>query len=172
LTIASGDRSWGGSGKESRLWRVETRARSRLRRELVLVDQPAEQVTAAYAIEVDHVGEWLLAAERRPLRERSVRPMLVEMPHVRDQHVLEVAAAEDQQPVETLPTDASGPPLGMGAELGSTRRLKAATDAIDTVSGESLIPGDETALPSQAARRWSRSIGFFAHDRMRPLTYA
>jgi hypothetical protein len=46
LTIASGDRSWGGSGKESRLWRVETRARSRLRRELVLVDQPAEQVTA------------------------------------------------------------------------------------------------------------------------------
>jgi hypothetical protein len=32
------------------------------------VDQPAEQVTAAQAIEVDHVGERLLVAERRPAR--------------------------------------------------------------------------------------------------------
>jgi hypothetical protein len=47
LTIASRDRGWGGSGKESRFWRVETRARLGLCRELVLVDQPAEQVTAA-----------------------------------------------------------------------------------------------------------------------------
>jgi hypothetical protein len=70
-------------------------ARSGLRRELVLVDQPAEQVTAAYAMEVDHVGEWLLVAERRPLRERPVRPMLVEVLDVGDQHVLQVASAED-----------------------------------------------------------------------------
>jgi len=47
LTIASRDGSWGGSGKESRLWRVDPRARSGLCRELVFVDQPAEQVTAA-----------------------------------------------------------------------------------------------------------------------------
>ena len=63
-------------------------ARSGLRRELVLVDQAAEQVTAAQAIEVDHVGEWLLAAERRPLRKREVRPMLVEMPDVCDEYML------------------------------------------------------------------------------------
>jgi hypothetical protein len=43
--------------------------------------------------------------------------MLVEMPDVGDQHVLEVAATEDQQPVETLPTDAADPALGMGTRL-------------------------------------------------------
>jgi hypothetical protein len=59
----------------------------------------------------------LLVAERRPLPECPVRPMLVEMPDVGDQHVLEVAATEDQQPVETLPTDAADPALGMGTRL-------------------------------------------------------
>jgi len=66
------------------------------------VDQPAEQVKAAHAIEVDHVGEWLLVAERRPLPECPVRPMLVAMPDVCDEHVVEVAAAEDQQPIEAF----------------------------------------------------------------------
>jgi hypothetical protein len=63
-------------------------ARSRLRRELILVDEPAQQVTAAQAIEDDHVGEWLLVAERRPLPECPVRAMLVEMPNVCDEHVV------------------------------------------------------------------------------------
>src|SRR5262245_49461678 len=70
--------------------------------EPVLVDQPAEQVAVAYAIEVDHVGEWLLRLQRRPLPECPVRSMLVEMADVCDEHVLEVAAAEDQQSVEAL----------------------------------------------------------------------
>jgi hypothetical protein len=64
-------------------------ARSGLRRELILVEDPAEQVTAAQAIEDDHVGEWwLLLAERRPLPECPVRAMLVEMPNVCDEHVV------------------------------------------------------------------------------------
>jgi hypothetical protein len=40
----------------SRHLRVERAVESGLCRELVLVDQPAEQVTAAKAIEIDHVG--------------------------------------------------------------------------------------------------------------------
>jgi hypothetical protein len=84
-------------------------APSGLRRELVLVDHPAEQVTAAQAIEVDHVGEWLLVAERRPLPQCPVRPMLVEMPDVCGEHVVEVAAAEDQELVEAFAADAADP---------------------------------------------------------------
>jgi len=53
-------------------------------------DQPAEQVAAAQAVEVDHVGGWLVVPERRPLRECPVRPMLVVMPDVCGERVLEV----------------------------------------------------------------------------------
>jgi hypothetical protein len=52
-----------------------------LRGELVFVDQPAEQVEAADAIEGDHVGDWVLVArrlaERRSLRQCAVRSVLV-----------------------------------------------------------------------------------------------
>jgi hypothetical protein len=46
------------------------------------VDQPAEQVTAADAIESDCVGDWPLVARRQlfdrwMLRECAVRPVLV-----------------------------------------------------------------------------------------------
>jgi hypothetical protein len=54
----------------------------RLCGELVFVDQPAEEVTAADAVELDHVGGRLIVArrqlaERWPLLERAVRPVLV-----------------------------------------------------------------------------------------------
>jgi hypothetical protein len=58
---------------------------------------------------VDHLGEWLLVAERRPLSGCPVRPLLVEVPDVRDEHLLEVAAAEDQQPVEALAANVADP---------------------------------------------------------------
>src|SRR6266511_2751485 len=107
-----------------------TRPRSGLCRELVLVDQPAEQVTAAQAIEVDHVGEWLPVAERRLLAECPVRAMLVEMPDVSDEHVVEVAAAEDQQSVEALAADAADPAFGVRSRLGRPHRRLNHTDAL------------------------------------------
>ena len=39
--------------------------------------------------------------------------MLVEVPDVRDEHVVEVAAAEDQQTVETLAADAADAAFGV-----------------------------------------------------------
>src|SRR6266511_5090861 len=107
-----------------------TRPRSGLCRELVLVDQPAEQVTAAQAIEVDHVGEWLPVAERRLLAECPVRAMLVEMPDVSDEHVVEVAAADNQQSIEALATDAADPALGVCSRLGRPYRRLNHTDAL------------------------------------------
>src|SRR6266545_2926862 len=111
-------------------------ARSGLRRELVLVDQPAEQVTAAQAIEVDHVGEWLPVAERRPLAECPVRAMLVEMPDVRGEHVVEVAAAEDQQSVEALVANAADPAFSVRSRL---RRPYRRFDHLDAFAAKDLV---------------------------------
>ena len=92
------------------------RARRWLCGELVFVDQPAEQVTAADAIEVDR----LLVAPRRlaqrwPLVERAVRAVLVVMGDIRGEDVLEVAAANDQDPVEALSAHSPNPAFGMRA---------------------------------------------------------
>ena len=100
----------------------------RLGGELVFVDQPAEQVAAADPVEVDHVGHWLLVArrplaERRPLPEGAVRPVLVVMPGEGREDVVEVAAADDQEPVEaftrTLPTQRSACARARGARTGA-----------------------------------------------------
>ncbi len=101
----------------------------RLRSELVLVDQAAEQVAAADAIEVDHVGHWLVdgrhLAEREPLTERAMRSVLVVMRGIGRDHVLEVAVAKDQELVEAFPADAADPALGVRSRLRRPyRRLK------------------------------------------------
>jgi len=87
-----------------------------LRRELVFVDQAAEQVAPADAIEISHGGDRPLGArhlsgERRTLPERAVRPMLVEVRNVRDEHVVEVSTTDDQQPIDTdgVPRQRTGP---------------------------------------------------------------
>jgi hypothetical protein len=92
-----------------------------LRSEAVFVDQAAEQVAAADQAKVDHLGHRGLAAgrlvERRPLPERAVRPVLVVVPRIARENVLQVPAADDQDPVEAFPTDASDPTLGMRPRL-------------------------------------------------------
>src|SRR5262249_27010914 len=127
-----------GSGKESRARhsRVDAPPEWGLRPELVLVDQPAEHVAAASAIEIDHVGERLVVAEWRPLSKRPVRPVLGEMSDVGGRHVLEGAAADDQQPVETLAADAADPALCVGARL---RRPHRRLDDADAFGAEDLV---------------------------------
>ena len=70
------------------------------------------------AIEVDYLGEWLFAVRRRPVQrwpllECTMRPVLVVMRGIRGEHMLEVAAADDQDPVEALAADAADPKLGV-----------------------------------------------------------
>jgi hypothetical protein len=87
--------------------RWQRRWRDQLCGEFVFVEQPAGPVAMAQAIE-----RKLLTArrrfanrrlfERRMLGERAVRPMLVVVLRVDVNDVLEVAAAEDQEPVEAL----------------------------------------------------------------------
>ena len=116
-------------------------ASMRLRGEPVLADQPAEQITAADTVKVDDVGDWWLVArrqlaERRPLPERAVWPMLVVMPDVGREDVVEVAAAEDQHPVEALAADAADPALGVRPRL---RRPHRRLDHPDPLGAEDLV---------------------------------
>jgi hypothetical protein len=112
----------------------------------VFVDQPAEQVAAADAIEIDHLADRLLACRRRrverwPLVERAVRPMLV----VCDEDMIEVAAADDQDPVEALAVHAPDPALGVRSRL---RRPDRSLDHADPVGAEDLVElRGELAVP-------------------------
>ena len=56
-------------------------------------------------------------AERRSLRERTVRPVRIVVLDVLAQDSLQVLARDDQQPVETLAANASQPPLGVRLRL-------------------------------------------------------
>jgi len=78
------------------------------------VDEAAEQVAPV------HAGQWRLwvaSGNRRGARlgrlqvERAVRPPAVVVAHLDAEHVLELAAAENQEPVEALAADAADPAL-------------------------------------------------------------
>ena len=83
------------------------------------MDQAAKEVTAADPAEVDHFGHRSLAAgrlaERWPLPEGAVRPVLVMVLGVARENVLQVPAADDQEPVQAFAADASDPALGVRA---------------------------------------------------------
>ncbi len=87
---------------------------------VVLVDEAAEAVTA-----LDRAaGRGLAAAPRlrRTQVERAVRPLAVVVLDVRAEDVLEVAAVEDQQPVQALGADGADEPLR--DRVGECRRLR------------------------------------------------
>jgi len=125
------------------------------------VDQPAEQLAAADTIKVDHVAPRAFAAgrrlaERRPLPEAAVRPVLVVMRRVRCKGVLEVAAADDQQPVEAFPADASDPALGVRSCLRRPHRRSDDTDAFGAEDLVELARELALAITNQESRRVPR----------------
>jgi hypothetical protein len=98
-------------------------------REFVLVEHAAEAISAADARQalsaVD--GSWLVKG--RVLRERAVGPMFVVVGHVGAKHSFQVCASEDEQPVETLATDAANPPLRVRLR---SRRANWCADDLDS----------------------------------------
>ena len=96
---------------------------------------------------LDRVRGWLvalIAACGWEKRECSVRPLGVVVSHVAAEHVLEVAAAEDQQQVEALGADGAHEPLRVGVRLWrSDRRL----DHLDPFAAEDFVEaGAELAV--------------------------
>jgi hypothetical protein len=58
-----------------------------------------------------------MAAVGRKELQRTMRPVLVVVPAVDVEHVLEVAAADDEDSVEAASTNRTHPPLGGGVRI-------------------------------------------------------
>jgi hypothetical protein len=103
---------------------------------VVFVDESAEPGMALDLAGVSWIGgdRWV----GRVQRESSVRSLVVVVGRVDAEDPYEVAAAEDQQPVETLGADSAHETLGVGVCLWRPdRRL----DDLDAFAAEDLVEG-------------------------------
>lgn len=82
------------------------------------MDQPSDDVSASDAVKVGKGSGLGLAGVWRSLVERAVGAMRVVMPDVGRQDLFEVAAVEDQEPIEALAADAADPALDVGVRAG------------------------------------------------------
>ena len=75
----------------------------------------------------------------------AVWPLAVVVAHVDVKHVLELAAADDEQPVEALAADAADPALDLGVRV---RRLDRRADDLDVLAHEEGVEGSgELRIP-------------------------
>ena len=114
-----------------------------LRGELVFVEQSAEAVATLQSMERNRFAARYLLADRRrlcrdwwPLSERAMRPVPVVVLRVDANDALEVAAADDQQPVEALPPQTADRALGLCSRL---RRPHRRLDHRDALGAEDLV---------------------------------
>jgi hypothetical protein len=77
------------------------------------------------------IGGWIRGFQS----ERPVRTMGVVMGGVDPQDLLQVAASDDQQPVQALGTDGADPPLGVGVGVGCLHRRQ---EHLGTVRAEDV----------------------------------
>jgi len=118
-------RSRGEPTSSGRAFRLLLRIRGPVRREdrggaCVAAASPAESVSSGRAAQA----------------EGAVKTMLVVMPHVDTQHALEMAAANDQDPVEATRPDRSDPAFGVGVRVGCPNRR---ADHLDPLGTEDLV---------------------------------
>jgi hypothetical protein len=110
-------------------------------RQFVLVDEPAEQVAAVHLKSLGRrVRSDGCAAARvgRSQVECAVRSSVVVVTDVYAEDVFELASAEDQQPVEALPADASDPALHVRVRV---RGLDGCADDFDPLATEEGVEG-------------------------------
>src|SRR6266542_7128578 len=84
--------------------------------------------------------------------ESSVWPLLVEVADVDVEDMLELAATEDQEPVEALPAHAADPAFGVGVRV---RRLDRRPDDLHAFAAEDAVEGAaelRVAVVDQEAR--------------------
>jgi len=81
--------------------------------------------------------------------ERAVRALLVVVADVHAEYALELAAVEDQQPVEALTPDAADPALDVRVRV---RRLERCADDPYRLAMED-VKGANSRVASQAASR-------------------
>ena len=89
--------------------------------------------------------------------ERTVRPLLVVMPHIDVEDAIELGTAEDQQPVEALPSCATDPALDVRVRVWSTDRRP---DGLHPVAVEDGVEGAaelRVTVVIKNCGRWPRS---------------
>src|SRR5215211_3498340 len=119
-----------------RPWGAQTRSS---RRRFVFVNESAEEGASPDLQRISRrcgrrIGS--AAAIRGSQIKRSVRTLLVEVPEVDAEHVFELAAPEDQEPIEALSAHAADPPLGVGVRVG---RLDRRPDDLDAVAADDVV---------------------------------
>jgi hypothetical protein len=95
------------------------------RGELVLVNQAAEEIVAVHDGRIDRrraLCDRRVNRVRRAQVEGAVRPSAVVVADVDAEDVLELAAVDDQEPVETLAPDTADPSLDVGVRVGRLDR--------------------------------------------------
>ena len=114
-----------------------------LRGEFVFVEQSAEPVATPQSMKRNRFAARYSLADRRrlsrerwPLSERAMRPVPVVVLRVDANDALEVAAADDEQPVEALPPQAADPALGV---CPRPRRPHRRLDHTDALGAEDLV---------------------------------
>jgi hypothetical protein len=125
------------------------------------VQETAEQVTSSHSASV------LLAKHGEPRgriwRSQCQRPMgtmRVVVPGVDPKDLLEVTAADDQQPVQALGSDRAHPPFRVGVRVG---RLQRRHKHLHTFRSEHVIkPAAELRVP--IANKEAQPASSFFHD--------
>jgi hypothetical protein len=102
------------------------------------VDQSSEDVAASDAAEVGGGSRHRFGEVWRPLVEGAVGAVSVEVVDVAREDSFEVAAVEDQEPIEALTADGADPPLRVRVRLGCAHRC---SDDPDRFGAEDLVEG-------------------------------
>ena len=103
---------------------------------VVFVDESAESVAALDLVTGRSCGCGCRFGRKE--RESAVGALAVVMRYVEAKHSFEVAAAEDQQPVETLGADGADEALGIGIRLRCADRR---VDHLDRFVAEDVVEG-------------------------------
>jgi len=110
-------------------------------RVLVFVEESAEEFASPHLRRASgRCGRRIhsLAVIRRSQFERAVWALLVEMADVHTEDLLELAAAEDQEPVEAFPAHAPDPALRVCVRV---RRPDRRADDLDAFASEDRVEG-------------------------------
>jgi len=124
----------------------------------VLMESPAEKVAPPDLSGASRGRGWRsesAAAIWWSELETSVWPLLVEVPDADVGDMLELAATEDQEPIEALSTHAADPAfrVGVGVRRADDRDVFALEDAVEGTAELRVAIVDQEARPSSTISR-------------------
>jgi hypothetical protein len=127
---------------------------------VVLVEQPAESVAPAHRTWLALAGDVQASRRiRRPQLQRPVRTMGVEVGGVDPEDLLEMAAPDDQQPVQAFSADRANPPFRVGVRVGRLHGVRSTSAPSDRNTSSKLRVNfaSRSRRRKRTCRPWSPS---------------